>query len=83
VDHHRHGPLLLLSLYYQQVQGKSAIVTGLILAPQGIGSLVPRTVAGKLADRIGVTAKKAGLAPRKESRAPDKETGRLARTSQR
>jgi hypothetical protein len=44
---------------------------------------VPRTVAGKLADRIGVTAKKAGLAPRKESRAPDKETGRLARTSQR
>ena len=36
MDHHRHGPLLLLSLYYQQVQGKSAIVTGLILAPQGI-----------------------------------------------
>jgi MFS family permease len=28
-------------------------LTGLILAPQGIGSLVPRTVAGKLTDRIG------------------------------
>ena len=48
-----YGPLLLLALYYQQVQGKSAIVTGLILAPQGIGSLVPRTIAGKLTDRIG------------------------------
>jgi MFS family permease len=48
-----YGPLLLLSLYYQQIQGRSAIVTGLILAPQGIGSLLPRTVAGKLTDRIG------------------------------
>jgi EmrB/QacA subfamily drug resistance transporter len=48
-----YGPLLLLALYYQQVQGKSAILTGLILAPQGIGSLLPRTVAGKLTDRIG------------------------------
>ncbi|HEY7146004.1 MAG TPA: DHA2 family efflux MFS transporter permease subunit [Streptosporangiaceae bacterium] len=48
-----YGPLLLLSLYYQQVRGISAIMTGLILAPQGIGSLLPRTVAGKLTDRIG------------------------------
>jgi EmrB/QacA subfamily drug resistance transporter len=48
-----YGPLLLLSLYYQQVLGKSAILTGLILAPQGIGSLLPRSVAGKLTDRIG------------------------------
>jgi EmrB/QacA subfamily drug resistance transporter len=48
-----YGPLLLLSLYYQQIQGKSAVLTGLLLAPQGIGSLLPRTVAGKLTDRIG------------------------------
>jgi EmrB/QacA subfamily drug resistance transporter len=48
-----YGPLLLLALYYQQVQGKSVIVTGLILAPQGIGSLIPRSIAGKLTDRIG------------------------------
>ncbi|MGC1184486.1 MAG: MDR family MFS transporter [Candidatus Dormiibacterota bacterium] len=48
-----YGPMLLLALYYQQVQGKSVLFTGLLLAPQGIGSLVPRTIAGKLTDRIG------------------------------
>jgi EmrB/QacA subfamily drug resistance transporter len=48
-----YGPLLLIALYYQEVQGKSAIVAGLLLAPQGIGSLVPRRVAGRLTDRIG------------------------------
>jgi EmrB/QacA subfamily drug resistance transporter len=48
-----YGPLLLLALFYQEVQGRSVIVTGLILVPQGIGSLLPRTMAGKLTDRIG------------------------------
>jgi EmrB/QacA subfamily drug resistance transporter len=48
-----YGPLLLLALYYQELQGKSALVTGLLLAPQGLGSLLPRGVAGKLTDRIG------------------------------
>jgi EmrB/QacA subfamily drug resistance transporter len=48
-----YGPLLLIALYYQEVQGKSAIIAGLLLAPQGIGSLVPRGIAGKLTDRIG------------------------------
>lgn len=48
-----YGPLLLLALYYQQIQGKSVIITGLLLVPQGVGSLVPRTIAGKLTDRIG------------------------------
>jgi EmrB/QacA subfamily drug resistance transporter len=48
-----YGPLLLIALYYQQVQGKSVLVTGLLLAPQGIGSLLPRGIAGKAADFIG------------------------------
>lgn len=48
-----YGPLLLLSLYFQDVQGHSAVVTGLLLAPQGVGSLIPRGIAGKLTDRIG------------------------------
>jgi EmrB/QacA subfamily drug resistance transporter len=48
-----YGPLLLLSLYFQQVQGRSVLATGLLLAPQGIGSLVPRGISGRLTDRIG------------------------------
>lgn len=48
-----YGPLLLISLYYQQLQGYTALITGLLLAPQGLGSLLPRTITGKLTDRIG------------------------------
>jgi EmrB/QacA subfamily drug resistance transporter len=46
------GPMLVLSLYYQQVRGLGVIVAGLMLAPQGLGSLLARG-AGGLADRIG------------------------------
>jgi MFS family permease len=48
-----YGALLLLPLYYQQVRGASALGAGLLMAPQGIGALLPRTLAGKLTDRIG------------------------------
>jgi MFS family permease len=47
-----YGPMLLLPLYYQQVRGESVIVAGLMMAPQGLGSLLAR-VSGGLADRIG------------------------------
>ncbi|HUB93935.1 MAG TPA: MDR family MFS transporter [Verrucomicrobiae bacterium] len=48
-----YGPLLLISLFYQDVQHKSVLMTGLLLAPQGIGSLLPRIFSGKLVDKIG------------------------------
>jgi EmrB/QacA subfamily drug resistance transporter len=48
-----YGALLLLPLYFQQVRGLSALTAGLLLAPQGLGSLLPRTMAGRLTDRIG------------------------------
>jgi EmrB/QacA subfamily drug resistance transporter len=48
-----YGALLLLPLYYQQVRGSSALVAGLLLAPQGIGTLLPRLAVGKLTDRLG------------------------------
>lgn len=44
--------MLLLPLYYQQVRGASVIMAGLLLAPQGLGSLLARG-AGALTDRIG------------------------------
>jgi EmrB/QacA subfamily drug resistance transporter len=48
-----YGPLLLFSLYYQQVGDHGVLATGLLLAPQGIGSLLPRTTVGALTDRLG------------------------------
>src|ERR1700761_2426053 len=48
-----YGALLVLPLYYQQTRGASALAAGLLLAPQGIGALLPRTLAGKLTDTIG------------------------------
>jgi EmrB/QacA subfamily drug resistance transporter len=48
-----YGAMLLLPLYYQQADHDSALVAGLLLVPQGVGSLLPRTVAGKLSDRLG------------------------------
>lgn len=48
-----YGALLLMPLYFQEVQGRSALQTGLLLAPQGIGIMASRGIAGSLTDRIG------------------------------
>lgn len=48
-----YGAMLLLPLYYQQVRGQSVLAAGLLLAPQGIGSLLSRLPAGNLSDRLG------------------------------
>jgi EmrB/QacA subfamily drug resistance transporter len=48
-----YGPLLLISLFYQDIQHRSVVMTGLLLTPQGLGSLAPRMLTGKLVDRIG------------------------------
>ena len=48
-----YGAMLLLPLYFQQVRHDSALVAGLLMVPQGVGSLLPRTLAGKLVDKIG------------------------------
>jgi len=48
-----YGAMLLLPLYFQVVRHDSALVAGLLMVPQGIGSIAPRTLAGKLTDRIG------------------------------
>jgi EmrB/QacA subfamily drug resistance transporter len=48
-----YGGMLLLPLYFQQVRGGTALAAGLMMVPQGLGSLLPRTLAGKLTDKIG------------------------------
>ncbi|MFF0497501.1 DHA2 family efflux MFS transporter permease subunit [Nocardia aobensis] len=47
------GSGLLLPSYLQQVQGKSTLVTGLLIAPQGLGAMITMPIGGKLVDKIG------------------------------
>jgi EmrB/QacA subfamily drug resistance transporter len=47
------GALILLPLYYQVDRGDSALVAGLLIAPQGIGAALVMPSAGRLADRLG------------------------------
>jgi len=47
------GAMLLLPLYYQDVRGTTALAAGAMLVPQGIGTLLSRTVAGSNIDRFG------------------------------
>ena len=48
------GGMLLLPLYLQAVRGESALASGLLMAPQGIGAMITMPIAGKLTDRMGV-----------------------------
>lgn len=43
----------LLPLYWQALRGETVLRAALLLVPQGIGSLLSRTIAGKLSDRFG------------------------------
>ena len=47
-----YGSMLLLPLYYQQAHSESVVTAGLMMAPQGIGSLLARG-GGVLTDRFG------------------------------
>jgi len=48
-----YGAMFLLPLYYQELRGSSVLGAALTLIPQGVGSLLTRTVTGKLVDKIG------------------------------
>jgi EmrB/QacA subfamily drug resistance transporter len=48
-----YGAMLLLPLYYQEIRDVSALTAGLMLVPQGLGTLLSRQIAGPLTDRIG------------------------------
>ncbi len=48
-----YGALLLVPLYFQQVRGLSALQTGLLLIPQGLGTLAIRQYIARLSDSFG------------------------------
>jgi EmrB/QacA subfamily drug resistance transporter len=48
-----YAGMLLLPLFYQQARGSTVVATGLLLAPQGVGALISRGLAGRLTDRLG------------------------------
>lgn len=48
-----YGAMLLIPLYFQQLRGASPLVAGLLLIPQGVGSLLSRSIAAQLSERIG------------------------------
>jgi EmrB/QacA subfamily drug resistance transporter len=47
------GGLLLVPTYFQNIRGETALMAGILVAPQGIGAMLTMPVAGVLADRIG------------------------------
>ncbi|MGH3151999.1 MAG: MDR family MFS transporter [Streptosporangiaceae bacterium] len=48
-----YGAMLLLPLLYQDVRGTTALTAGIMLVPQGIGSVLSRTAAGSNIDKFG------------------------------
>ncbi|MGW3993294.1 MDR family MFS transporter [Amycolatopsis sp. NPDC004772] len=48
-----YGAMLLLPLFWQQARGVDALGAGLLLIPQGVGTLLSRWVAGRYTDKIG------------------------------
>jgi EmrB/QacA subfamily drug resistance transporter len=47
------GGMILVPLYWQQIRAQSALDTGLLMAPMGIGMIVMLPLVGRLTDRIG------------------------------
>jgi EmrB/QacA subfamily drug resistance transporter len=47
------GGMILLPLYFQHIRHESVLVTGLLLAPQGLGMAIVMPAAGRLTDRLG------------------------------
>jgi EmrB/QacA subfamily drug resistance transporter len=48
-----YGAMLLMPLYYQDVRGATALAAGVMLIPQGVGTVLSRTVAGSKIDKYG------------------------------
>jgi MFS family permease len=47
------GAMVLMPLYFQTVRGESAVTTGLLLIPQGLGAAVAMALSGRATERWG------------------------------
>lgn len=47
------GVLVVLPLYLMLIRGETAMGTGLLLAPQGLGAMISMPIAGRLTDKFG------------------------------
>src|SRR3954464_5366492 len=47
------GGMVLMPLYFQLVRGEDAIMTGLLLIPQGIGAAMAMALSGRVTERLG------------------------------
>jgi EmrB/QacA subfamily drug resistance transporter len=47
------GAMILLPLYFQTVRGEDAIMTGVLLIPQGIGGGLGMALSGRFTERLG------------------------------
>ncbi|SBW22286.1 drug resistance transporter, EmrB/QacA subfamily [Candidatus Protofrankia californiensis] len=47
------GLLVVLPIYYQTVQGRSPLASGLLIAPLGLDAVITLPIAGKVTDRAG------------------------------
>ena len=48
-----YGAMLLMPLYFQSLRGATVLEAGLLLIPQGLGTLAARSLSGRLSDTIG------------------------------
>ena len=48
-----YGAMLLMPLYFQEVRGTTVLQAGLLLIPQGLGTLASRSLSGRLSDTLG------------------------------
>ena len=57
------GGMILMPLYFQTVRHQDAVITGLLLAPRGIGAAIGTFLGGRATERLGagVTAAIGGL----------------------
>ncbi|UAB92440.1 multidrug efflux MFS transporter [Dactylosporangium vinaceum] len=51
-----YGAMIILPLYWQQLRGFDALGAGLLLMPQGAGSLLSRTIAVRMLERSSARA---------------------------